>query len=175
MTIKRYFHLSFHLITPSFVCIIVVFLEKIYCQLFIIATMAPKRSCTIESSPPTILKPSQPNSKKQTSNFKCYYANRDIFESHYLDEQLFKDYNFVQDFIEYGLPNLVFEIPQEISPTLVRLFYADLKYVGGILRSKVKKYQIHLTPKELTQICNLIWSIKVRVWQPSMDKACHML
>lgn len=118
--------------------------------------MAPKRSCTTESSSPYHSETFSTQEQEINFKLKCYYANRDIFESHYLDEQLFKDYNFVQDFIEYGLPNLVFEIPQEISPTLVRLFYADLKYVGGILRSKFKKYQIHLTLKELTHIYNLI-------------------
>lgn len=65
-----------------------------------------------------------------------------MFESLYLDEQLFKECKFVDILIVAGLRNFVFEVPQERFPSLLRLFYENLKYENGILTCKVKMHPV---------------------------------
>lgn len=59
-----------------------------------------------------------------------------MFESRYLDGQLFKECNFIEAFIVVDLRNFVSKVPQEIIPSLVRLLYSNLKYSNDILTTQ---------------------------------------
>lgn len=66
-----------------------------------------------------------------------------------------KECNFVKAFTVAGLRNFIFEVPHERFPTLVRMFYAKLKYTYGTLGYRVKKYPIQLSLKEFAQFLDL--------------------
>lgn len=55
--------------------------------------MAPKKAHTTEGSSSYNFKTFLTQEKE--TKFKGYYEERQIFESHYLDKKIFKDYNFV--------------------------------------------------------------------------------
>lgn len=78
-----------------------------------------------------------------------------------LDEKLFKKCNFIEAFLMVNLRNFVFEVPQEIFPSLVRLFYFNRKYSNGFLSSEVKKHPIQISLEEYTQVYNLSYNNQV--------------
>lgn len=50
-------------------------------------------------------------SQAQETNYNLHYFDREIFISHYLDEDLFKNLSFMEAFTIIGLDNFVFEKP----------------------------------------------------------------
>lgn len=83
--------------------------------------------------------------------FSLYCVDRELHISHYFDEELFKDYSFMEAFNFSGPRNFFFEKHQEMYFELVRIFYASLTYKNGVISSYVKKYPIFLYLEDFTQ------------------------
>lgn len=54
--------------------------------------------------------------------------------------------------------NFICDVPMNIYPTLVWIFYTNLIFSNDIITSKVKKHSISLYLKEFIKICNLPYS-----------------
>lgn len=67
----------------------------------------------------------------QENNFNMYYSYRELYVSHYMDEELFKYCTFMDAFNFAGIRNFIFEKPQEIYTELVRMFYANLSKMSS--------------------------------------------
>lgn len=59
-------------------------------------------------------------------------------------------------FVEVILKCLISNIYKEMFFSLVRMIYSNLKYIGGILTSDVKKHQIWLSLENFAEICKLL-------------------
>lgn len=103
--------------------------------------MAPKRtSSSLSSSLPSSSYLSWYfSTQAQETNYNLYYSDKELFTSHHLDEDLFKDWSIMEAFNFVGLRNFVFAKLNEIYPNLVRKFYANLTYTNGIVNSEIKK------------------------------------
>lgn len=84
-----------------------------------------------------------------------YYANIELYVSHYLDEYLFKNRTFMEAFNFAQLKDFMFEKPQERYPELVRIFYATLSNKDGIINFEVKKNLVTLSLEDFEIFCNL--------------------
>ncbi|KAL5059164.1 hypothetical protein RYX36_030768 [Vicia faba] len=58
-------------------------------------------------------------------------------------------------FDEAFLRSFICAIPEYKFPNLVRMFYSNLNYIGGILTSELNEQHIRLSLKEFTKIYNL--------------------
>lgn len=75
---------------------------------------------------------------EQEVKFYREYAGLEILSSFFLEENVFKSYEFFRILKGSRLENFTYEAPMEIYPTLVRMFYANIRYAHGFITYKVK-------------------------------------
>lgn len=115
--------------------------------------MAPKITCSFQPSSSYFFEDF--STQAQETNLDLFYSNRELFSSHYVDEDLFKNFSFIEAFTIVELRNFIFEKPQERYPKLVKIFYTNLSYKDGIISSEVKKHPITLSLEDFDHEYNL--------------------
>lgn len=115
--------------------------------------MAPKRTRSSKAFLSHLYK--NLSFQEQENIFNWYLAEREVYTSCYLAEEIFKYCLFVEASNDTDLRNFIFEVPQERYPELVRMFYENLIYSYGVISSKVMEQPIAISLEDFSQACNL--------------------
>lgn len=80
------------------------------------------------------------------------FVDIEILPSYFLEVSPFTSYDFFRLLEGSRLRNFICDVPMEIYPTLVKLFYAKLIFTNGIITYEVNKHPTPLSLEEFVEI-----------------------